>query len=487
MTRENAGIWLRVSSTGQDETLQVPDTTAWCASHGYEIARTYTVHGRSAFKGNKKFDAAWAQVLADLRDGSITVLVVWKQDRIDRKLETFQMLAQVVDAGGRVEFVTQPHLNDLTTMGGRIALKMQEEIAHAESKDKSDRQRAMLDAKLAANELHGVSLFGFQIVCTQKCGKTGHECRRHGKTLVPVNAEAEAIRQATARYLAGDSLRAVAAWLDSKGIKPRYGGRWSPVSVSKVFRNESLTGRRTDRQGHTVLTHKAILDRATWDKLQAELDRKATRKGVMPSGTAMLTGVAVCGHCGGPMYRIQGGRGGRFVYYRCHGNARDTSTCKNMVPLAELDAWVDGQMRSSMGHVTGVTVVPGDGRIAEIERVERDLRNLDFDAPSFPNRQAALLAERKDLMSRPRQAAQVVEEIAPFTVGDLWFLMNPAQRREYLLGCGVTVRAVRGHYQLDGDPTRLAAKGMNLAPAWTALREMADHDAAARWSDAELA
>jgi DNA invertase Pin-like site-specific DNA recombinase len=179
---EPAGIWLRVSSGAQDEQNQLPEDLAWCEAHGYEVRVTYTVHGKSAFKGNKKFDQAWAKVLADLKSGVIRVLVVWKQDRLDRKLATFQMLAQVVEAGGRVEFVTQPHLNDLTTMGGRIALKVEEEIAHAESQTKSDRSRIDIAAKHAAGSLHGRPCWGYEVACTQACGKTGKECK-HVKTL----------------------------------------------------------------------------------------------------------------------------------------------------------------------------------------------------------------------------------------------------------------------------------------------------------------
>ena len=119
--------------------MQVPDVERWESARNYDVKRVYTVHGGSAFKGSKKFDDEWANVIRDISRGVITVLVVWKTDRIDRKLQTYQMIKEVVEAGGRVEFVTQPHLNDLSTMGGRVALKIQEEVAYEESKIKSDR------------------------------------------------------------------------------------------------------------------------------------------------------------------------------------------------------------------------------------------------------------------------------------------------------------------------------------------------------------
>src|SRR5260370_30451972 len=107
-TEERSGRWLRVSTKKQDELNQLPDVDAWERNHGYAVNAEYTVHGASAFKGNKKFDAEWTRVLEDFRSGKITELVLWKQDRIDRKLNTFKMLAQVSELGGRVEFVTQP-------------------------------------------------------------------------------------------------------------------------------------------------------------------------------------------------------------------------------------------------------------------------------------------------------------------------------------------------------------------------------------------
>lgn len=67
MTGEAAGAWFRVSTGGQDEQSQVPDVMGWVQSHGYNVARTYTLHGKSAFKGQQ--DAELQKVLADMRAG----------------------------------------------------------------------------------------------------------------------------------------------------------------------------------------------------------------------------------------------------------------------------------------------------------------------------------------------------------------------------------------------------------------------------------
>jgi DNA invertase Pin-like site-specific DNA recombinase len=72
-TAERAGIWVRVSSGGQDEQNQLPAVEAHCAQRGYAIKRRYELHDKSASKGEQQ--AAQDQVLADIRAGVIEVVV----------------------------------------------------------------------------------------------------------------------------------------------------------------------------------------------------------------------------------------------------------------------------------------------------------------------------------------------------------------------------------------------------------------------------
>ena len=88
---ERSARWLRVSTNQkvdkkQDEAQQIPDVARWESNSGYDVRKTFTINGASAFKGNKRFDAEWAQVLKDITNGVFTVLVVWKTDRIKPRL-----------------------------------------------------------------------------------------------------------------------------------------------------------------------------------------------------------------------------------------------------------------------------------------------------------------------------------------------------------------------------------------------------------------
>ncbi|MGH3069372.1 MAG: zinc ribbon domain-containing protein, partial [Streptosporangiaceae bacterium] len=120
-----------------------------------------------------------------------------------------------------------------------------------------------------------------------------------------------------------------------------------------------------------------ILDVDTWRKLQAEMDRKATKKGAVRAGSPMLGGVAVCHKCGGPMYKLRAqnvrrdGTKQYNVYYRCFGTATQPSTCHNMYPLDELDAWAEMRMARIKFPRYEIVVTPGHGHEDAVYEVER--------------------------------------------------------------------------------------------------------------------
>lgn len=454
---EPAGLWVRVSSGGQDEANQVPDNLAWVQSHGYDLAATYTVHGQSAFKGNKKFDEAWAQVLADMASGKITVLVVWKQDRIDRKLHTFQMLEQVLDAGGRVEFVTQPHLNDLTTMGGRISLKVQEEIAYAESKDKSDRMRIAFGSIQANGALDGRTPFGFT-----------SEGAKYHRVMVPTKVGRIYVPQIFQRVIAGESLKDICAWLDSEGVTPTSGKRWWPKTLSALVRNPAYAGRRcqqdprTRTYGRVLMRCEPLVDAATWKQANDALDSRPPRRpgggGNVSPDPALLSGVLFCPACeNSPMYRIKcgGSRGAKVPYYRCAGRGPQRQGCGNMVRVDLVDAAVHSLAKSTFCAPVMITrIIPGHDHTAELEDNQLDMLDVvrqGLPADQMTARMAALVAERDRLSALPAVPDEVVTEPSGETYWQLWDALSDAQRGPWLKRYGFRVTADKTMVKLTRD------------------------------------
>jgi hypothetical protein len=105
--------------------------------------------------------------------------------------------------------------------------------------------------------------------------------------------------------------------------------RWTSGTLSKVLRSPSLMGHRThaghtvhDAAGAPVLIGRPLLSDAEFDALQTVLQARSNgtrrpRRGT----TAMLTGVAHCGGCGGRMY-FAARKGCSYGDYMCRATAR---------------------------------------------------------------------------------------------------------------------------------------------------------------------
>ena len=429
-----SGHVARVSTGKQDEAAQVPDNMAWIGARDYDLTQTYTIHGRSAFKGNRAFDAAWQGVLADMKSGKIRVLVVWKQDRIDRKLHTFQMLEQVVDAGGRVEFVTQPHLNDLTTMGGRISLKVQEEIAYAESKDKSDRVKAHHAGLRNTGALTGKQAWGYEPI-----GEKGH------RQLVPTDDGRIYIPIIFARCVEGWSLARIAAWLDSEGVRPAIGETWWAKSVGEIIRNTTYTGRRQDKAGNTIHRCEPLVDAATFRRAGEALGSRPKRGPANAANRAMLAEVLACPLCqDSPMYRIMcgGPRAAKSAYYRCAGRGSQRRGCGNMTKVSTVDALVSDFMGNFDGPIVDEVFVPGHDHAAELESVKLDIRSLDPDDADYDQQHAELRAELARLRDLPKTDDRIEYVPTGRTYAGQWAALEAADRAAWLKANHVRVYAL---------------------------------------------
>jgi DNA invertase Pin-like site-specific DNA recombinase len=366
------------------------------------------------------------------------------------------------ESTSRIEDWAREHGKQLLTVDGLyypcegadgIRWDVMKRLAHQEWLSTSERYRRM-QKHLRDNGFHagGRIPFGFQLV---KVDGSEH------KTLAPDPVTGDYVRQAVGRYLSGDSLRTVCAWLDGENIKPwtrwepgTYAPTWSPGSLKRVFINSALYGRTVNGQGKTVLRHEGIISHEIWDKLQDTLHGRANHRGATLSDTAMLTNVIVCARCDGPMYRHnitrthKDGSKRVYRYYRCHGSERSPSRCGNMVSLTHLDEWTESAFRHPSSGLAGLpmietVVIPGHGHDDEIAEIERDIRELDMDIPDYLDRVTTLRAERARLKALLTEDDQVIERETGETLLDRWAVLNQAGKREFLMSLGITVHASR--------------------------------------------
>jgi site-specific DNA recombinase len=322
-------------------------------------------------------------------------------------------------------------------------------IAHEEWLEISERYTRMQAYLRQEGFQVGKAPTGYRIVKA-----TGSE----HKTIEPDPKVAPYVRLAVEHYVKdGWSAHRICAWLESEDIKPagykNINGHWWPKTLTRLFRNPALYGRIISK-GRTIYRTEGIVTRAEWDELQALLDAKGSHRGIARASTAMLTSIAKCGLCKGPMYRIKAW-GGEF--YRCHGTSREPSRCAHMVPLDELDIWVNLWLVNDYGDtgIVEVIFVPGHGYDDELADSRQEIAALDPDDPDYDSKHGALMAERRRLQSLPPTSGGVLERNTGILFKDYWPTLTPQERRNHLLRAGVTVHVLPDGPRMTGNPTRI--------------------------------
>lgn len=108
--------------------------------------------------------------------------------------------------------------------------------------------------------------------------------------------EAALIREAATRMLAGETLYSIALDWNTRGLRSTTGALWQSRSIRRFLRSPRVVGLREHR-GVIVAeaTWPGILDRRTWDRIQAIFDSRPPRQ--RPARRHLLSGLAFCGRC----------------------------------------------------------------------------------------------------------------------------------------------------------------------------------------------
>ena len=163
-----------------------------------------------------------------------------------------------------------------------------------------------------------------------------------------VPEEAETIRLIYDRFLAGDSLKGIAELLEEKGIKSPTGkAQWQFSTIQSILSNEKYKGdaiinktyitdciskkvrvNNGERPKYYVEnSHPAIIDSATFGRVQEELARRSGKRKVRQkakteqgkySSKYAMTELLVCGECKTPYRRCTWTAGGKKkIVWRC--------------------------------------------------------------------------------------------------------------------------------------------------------------------------
>src|SRR6185295_10375481 len=233
--------------------------------------RVRTRYDNGGFSGGSTDRPALQQLLADIRAHRITVIVVYKVDRLTRSLADFAKLVELFDAHG-VSFVSVTQQFNTTTSMGRLTLNVLLSFAQFEREVTSERIRD----KIGASKRKGLWVGGVVPL--------GYQAK--DRKIAVVADEAKTVRHIFRRYLHLGSLNLLLADLRRTGVKtklrPLSNGRiiggiaFSRGSLAAFLRNCFYIGDVRYKGEVFPGEQTAIIDRALFEAVQTKLDQQRT-------------------------------------------------------------------------------------------------------------------------------------------------------------------------------------------------------------------
>ena len=311
-----AAIYARVSTGRQAEgELSIPDQvrqcSAYCERHGYTLARVFEERGASATTDNRpEFQAMIAEALAVHHP--FDVIIVHSQSRFARNIE------HLVSYRRKLEKARVSLISITQDLGGGdaadLALNVMGLMDEYQSKETGKHvARSMLENARQGFWNGARPPFGYRTYVAE---------RRGGKDKKKIEIEPrerETVELIFRLYAFGDGcsgplgIKAVANYLNARGIKTRDGNAFRIQTLQKILRNAAYIGEHffnmRDSRNQTIRPKEEwipfetprLVDEALFYAVQDRLDNHH------PLKTAPL--------------RIQTGKSGAYRYYKCSKKA----------------------------------------------------------------------------------------------------------------------------------------------------------------------
>jgi DNA invertase Pin-like site-specific DNA recombinase len=334
------------------------------------------------------------RLLADIEDGLVDVVVVYKIDRLSRSLMDFSKLVEVFDRNG-VTFVSVTQSFNTTTSMGRLTLNILLSFAQFEREVTAERIRD----KVRASRMKGMWMGG--------CPPLGYEVK--DRKLVENPADAAHVRWVFARFIEIGSGTLLARELAERGVTSSRGHRIDKKFIYRMLNNRVYIGEAVHKGTSYPGEHESIIDRETWDQVHAILTESPRKRAARTRADtpALLRGLLYGpdGAAFSPTHTRKGGRLYRYYVSQTvlkHG----AGTCPvGRVPAGEIEAAVIDQLRAvfRQPEIVAGTWKAACSQAADVTEADARAALQQFDHlwdELFPAEQArivALLVQRVDI------------------------------------------------------------------------------------------
>lgn len=441
---ERAAIYARLSRDPEGDKAaiarQVRDCRAYAQARGWTVAEEFKDRDVSAFRDVKR--ERYEAMLEAIKAGEIDGVLVWKLDRLVRSPREFERFWTVCeDAGATLASVNDPV--DTSSELGMVVTRMLVGFARMESVNISTRTKSAQEDRARAGRHHGGGQrpYGWR--------RVKHD---DGPTTLEIEpGEAEHIREAVARVLAGASMRSLAADWQARGImspsverghaledgtrlEGPFRQSWSQTTLRSMLLSPRLTGKRIHR-GEVVGEGQipVIVDPAKHAELVALLTDPARNSG-RRGQHYLLAGRIRCA-CGAPM--LTHVLRNNYRRYRCVKGP--TGGCGKVYIKAEpIEAYTTEAVLAALPSIAArpeKEAPPAD--LDQLASDEKNLERLALDYYTSKITRAEFFAARRALeeritAARGRLATRRGARVVDATVAERWPELSFDDRRAVL-------------------------------------------------------
>ena len=311
---KKVAIYCRVSTIEQAEEgfsidSQYHNIKEYCKNQGHEIYNLYEDRGISGKNITNR--PGIKKLLEDATKNNFDLVVVWKLNRISRKLLDILNIVDLLNKHN-MAFRSLTENFETETPSGKLQLNIMGAIGEFERETIAENVKMGLLARAREGRWNGGVVLGYDLV------ELPNEGKKRKNTRLEINErEANTVRRIFELYSQGHGYKAVVNRINKEGHKTKRNGEFAVSTVKEILQNPVYIGkirynvrqdwskkRRTNLNANPILSdgiHEPIVDVETWNKVQVILKERSKKHNKVYDCEFPLTGILKCPVCGAGM------------------------------------------------------------------------------------------------------------------------------------------------------------------------------------------